>query len=279
MNLTFLILYELLLCLFALLAVPKTIYAVLFQKKYRKSLLARFGFPYPAFKKNSLPSIWIHSVSVGETKAVVALAKELKQQFPNNPLIISTTTETGQAEAKRSLPFADYHVYLPFDFAWVIAPIIKQAAPALVILCESDFWYNFLYYAKKQKASIVLVNGKLSEQSMKRFKIVSFFTHSLFSFFDLLCVQNLLYKERLINIGLNSEKLVVTGNLKLDEHYPQLSKNETMEWRQKLGINLDEVVLTIGSSHSPEEQLFIDALKEVWKQTPHLRVLLVPRHP
>jgi 3-deoxy-D-manno-octulosonic-acid transferase len=278
-NLILLIFYEIVLWIIAFLAIPKTLYSFFVHKKYHQSLLPRLGFGYPVFQPHSLPSIWIHAVSVGETKAVVSIARELKRLFPDNPLIISSVTETGHAEAKRSLPFADYHVYLPIDFSWVICRILKKAAPGLVILCESDFWFNFLYYSKKRGASLALVNGKISERSMRRFCLVPFFSKRLFRLLDVLCVQNNLYRSRFLEVGVPLDKIVITGNLKLDEDYPQLSNEEVVQWRQKLGIQPHQIVLTIGSTHAPEEQLFIQILKEIWKQTPQLRVILVPRKP
>lgn len=279
MNFIFLIFYEIVLWLIALLAIPKTIYSFFVHKKYRQSLLPRLGFDYPVFKPHPLPSIWIHAVSVGETKAVASVARELKRLYPENPLIISSITETGHAEAKRSLPFADYHVYLPFDFSWVVCRIVKKASPGLVILCESDFWFNFLYDSKRGGAALALVNGKLSERSMSRFRFVPFFAKRLFGLLDVLCVQNHLYRTRFIEAGAPLDRIVVTGNLKLDEDYPQLSNDEVVQWRQKLGIEPNQIVLTIGSTHPPEEQIFIQELKEIWKHTPQLRVILVPRRP
>lgn len=167
--------YGFILFLLALLAIPKMIFSLIFYKKYRHSLFPRMGINYPKFEKKMENAIWIHGVSVGETKAIVPLARHLKQRFPESPIIISTVTETGYEEGKRSLPFADYHVYLPFDFGWLVSKIVKRASPKLVILSESDFWYHFLYYCKKNGASIALVNGKLSEKSMRRYSMVSFF--------------------------------------------------------------------------------------------------------
>jgi 3-deoxy-D-manno-octulosonic-acid transferase len=278
-NLFLLILYEIALWLIGILAVPKTIYSFIFQKKYRKSLLPRLGLTYPVFEVQPSRSIWIHAVSVGETKAIVSLARELKHHFPENPLIISSASETGHAEAKRSLPFADYHVYLPLDFSWIVYRIVKNASPGLVLLCESDFWFNFLLFSKLNGAAIALANGKMSERSMRRFNWASFFSRPLFGLFDLLCIQNVLYRSRFIEAGAPPEKMVITGNLKLDEDYPQLSSEEIILWRQKLGIQPNQLVLTIGSSHAPEEQIFLQVLKEIWKHTPDLRVILVPRRP
>lgn len=270
--------YEGALWTIALLAVPKTLYSFFVHGKYRESLLPRLGFRCPLPKTLSKPSIWIHAVSMGETKAIVSLARELKHRFPDHFLIISSTTETGHAEAKRSLSFADYHIYLPLDFRGLVNKVIKRARPKAVILCESDFWFNFLSQAKKQGAALILVSGKMSERSMRQFEKASFFAKPLFNLFDLACVQNPLYQTRFIRAGFPSNKIAVTGNLKLDETYVVLSAEAKQEWQQKLGIQPGQLVLTIGSSHAPEEEIFIHALKEIWKECPSLRVLLVPRH-
>lgn len=279
MNFIFLFFYEITLWIIALVAIPKTIYSYFVYKKYRNSLLLRFGFRYPDFATETSSSIWIHAVSVGETKAVVSVARELKQRFPNHPLVISSVTETGHAEAKRSIPFADYHVYLPFDFRWIVSKVVQKANPGLVILCESDFWFNFLYESKKLGAAIALVNGKISERSVARFRFASFFSKRLFNLFDVLCVQNQLYRSRFIEANAPANKIVVTGNLKLDEDYPRLSSEEMMHWRMKFGIQPHQLVLTIGSTHPPEEQLILQVLKQIWRNTPDLRVILVPRRP
>jgi 3-deoxy-D-manno-octulosonic-acid transferase len=278
MNL-FLIFYNFSLWLLALLSLPKTLYSYFILRKYRNSLSARFGAHFPYVAEKGLPSIWIHAVSMGETKAIVSLARELKQRFPSTPLIISSTTETGHAEAKRSLPFADYHVYMPLDFRRVVQKILKKAAPGLVLLCESDFWYNFLYYAKQSGAALALVNGKISEKSAFRLRWVPFFSKKLFSLFDKICVQNQTYTKRFVKIGAPSDHITITGNLKFDDDYPQLTHDETVLWRHKLGLESDEIVLTIGSTHPTEEQSLIKILKNIWKKYPKLRVILVPRHP
>lgn len=279
MNLIVALFYEFSLWLIALFAMPKFAYRYFVHRKYRNSLLDRLGFNLPDLKNNNAPVIWIHAVSLGETKAVVSLAREIKRILPSYAIMISSTTETGHAEAKRSLPFADYHVYLPLDFNGVVNRIVKQVSPKLVILCESDFWYNFLRASKKLGASIALVNGKISKRSAARFSKVPFFSKRMFDLFNMMCIQNTDYEKLLVNAGACPNRLQVTGNLKFDDDYPQLNQEEIKQWRQKLGISPDELVLTIGSTHNPEEQLFINILKEVWKKIPQLKVIIVPRHP
>jgi len=273
------IVYEISLWLLALLTLPKFLYEMLIYKKYRHSFLKRFGADLLHFEKKQKLVIWIHAVSLGETKAVVALSKELKKKYPQSTLIISSITETGHQEAKKSISGADYHLYLPFDFNFLARRIIKRFSPDLVLLSESDFWFNFLRHAKKKGASIVLVNGKISERSAQRFAKFSFFSKQLFDLFDLFCLQNSSYVHRFKKMGISSEKIVVTGNLKFDDEYPLLTDEEIIAWQKKLAIKTDSPVLTIGSTHHPEEMLLIPILQEVWKTYPDLKVLLIPRHP
>lgn len=271
-------LYECCLLVLALLSLPKFLYQLMVKGKYRAQFFKRFGSGFPLIKKDGRPLIWVHAVSLGETKAIAPLVKALKAKF-NHPLIIfSTTTETGYVESCRSIS-ADHHVYLPFDFGWIINPIIKKTAPDLLILCESDFWYNLLKSAKKAGAKTILVNGKISKKSMERFKQVNFFTKKLFSFIDLFCVQSQLYAKRFEELAIPIEKITVTGNMKFDGDYSKLSEPKLKDWRNELGIDTLDPVLVVGSSHDPEETQLLETLPPVWERFPNLKVLLVPRHP
>lgn len=272
-------LYEIVLFLIALIALPKIFYQWIFQKKYQKSLKQKFGADFPVIEKGEGPLIWIHAVSVGETLAIAALAKKIKGELPNSILVVSTTSETGQAEARRSIPFADHYVYLPVDFKWVIDPIISKIKPDLLVLCESDFWFNFMKAAKKQGAILALVNGKLSAKSTHRFKWVPFFAQRLFGLIDHLYIQNKDYDDHFAEIGVLAEKRTVTGNMKFDASHPKLTQEENQIWLQKLGVQEGDQVIVVGSCHDPEEQLILDALKPLWTEFEQLKVIFVPRHP
>lgn len=238
----------------------------------------RLGNHFPEIQKGCRKLVWIHAVSVGETKAIIPLAKLLKVEYKDVLILISNVTETGHAEAKASLPFADYHVYLPFDFSWIIRPIIRRTAPDLVILSESDFWFNMLDEAKKRGALLVLINGKISEGSLRLFSKISFLTSALFNLLDLMCIQNEHYRQRFAQLT-DPKKLVVTGNIKLDAGYTPLTVGQRLSWKKALGIQEEDRVLVIGSTHDPEEKLFVHHLIELWKTFPRLKAILVPRHP
>ncbi len=272
------IIYNIALFLFALASLPNLLYQMAVHGKYKHSLSQRFGKDIP-FVPEEQEVIWIHAVSVGETKAVAPLAKELKKRHPACCLIISNITETGHEEAIKTLPFADYFIYLPFDFPWVIEKALKRTHPNKLILCETDFWYNLLTQAKAGGAEISVVNGKISERSAKRFTTFSFFSHKLFDAVAHFCVQNAEFAERFKQIGIPAEKITVTGNLKFDYDFPPMSPEQKREWIKKLGITPATKVLTIASTHNPEEMELMSALKMVWEQFPDLKVLVAPRHP
>lgn len=271
--------YELVLWLVALVALPKIAWNLRFKGKYKESFPRRMGLLFPVITKGERPLIWIHAVSVGEVKAIANLAKQLKQQ-PDNPMIVvSSITETGHAEAKRCLPEAEHHLYLPFDFYCLMKPILKTMKPNKIILCETDFWYNFLRLAKKEGAEISVVNGKISERSVSRFKRFSFFARPLFSLVDHFCLQSNLYAERFASLGIPKSKMVVTGNLKFDSQPKSMTPEEKAAFKADLGISENDKVIVVGSTHDPEEKQLLEAMRQLWEHEPQLKVIIVPRHP
>ena len=190
--------------LLALVALPKFLYHFLIYKKYHTSFLKRAGlnFSFPKLKK---PVIWIHAVSLGETKAIVPLASQLKLAFPNYSLIISSITETGHEEAKKSISCADYHLYLPFDFSFLTKRVVSHFSPSLVLLSESDFWFNFLRHAKKraQKLHLLMVSSPLNRQN--GFSKSPFFLKSFLIFLTFF-----VYKTKSTISGLKSCLLTVS---------------------------------------------------------------------
>lgn len=224
--------------------------------KRHPDFLQRLGFHLPKPEK---PVIWMHAVSVGEVKALQPLFEALKS--PNSYFFITTTTATGQQEARRSLKGADYCAYLPLDFTWVVRRFVKRLKPTQFILVESDFWPNLLKTLKKQGTRISLVSGKMSKRSYARFLKFPFFSKKLFSYFDHICVQNEEYADRFRPFF---PSVTITGNLKLD-----LKKEPIVPHWQ-----LSSPVITISCTHAPEEEWILQALLGgAWT------LLLAPRHP
>lgn len=276
----FSLIYELILWLGFIACMPKALYQCIRYKKYRTSWLARFGWGFPNVeRKGSGPVIWLHAVSVGEIAAIKSLSNKLQTAIQDLTLIVSTVTETGYAEAKRLMPFADHIVFLPYDFSWPVKLAIQRASPDIVIVCEADFWYRFLKEAKKQGAVVLLVNGKISATSYSRFLRFSYFTRRLFSLIDFFCVQSAEYKERFGSLGVPNSKIAITGNMKSDFVTSRLEKEALITMRQKLHLEPQDFVLVIGSTHAPEEELLLREITPLLSEFKNLKVIIAARHP
>ena len=215
----------------ALVTAPYWIIMGLRQGKYLFNLRERLGFSSPGLEK--LPaqhpgSIWIHAVSVGEALAGVTLAKRLKEAHPERPLIISTTTKTGQALAKERFPFADAVIYFPLDWAFCVKSVLDRVKPSLVIVLETEIWPNFLREAKRRNIPVLFVSGRVSERSYARYqKLFGWFGFYLKPFLksalgnaSVFLMQTEQDAERLRVLGAPQDRVVVSGNLKYDMELP-----------------------------------------------------------
>lgn len=246
--------------------------ASLFRASSRATLKDRFGRAFRHFKRPKGRVIWVHAVSLGETRAVTPLVKRLQSQ--GIQIVFTTITKTGLEEAKRALPKALLHAHLPFDLPWLIGPIVKRVAPDLLVITETDHW---LHFQEAAGCPIVVVNGKLSKRSFSRFLKVPHFAKLLYGPISHFCLQNSEYEKRFLALGLSPQKLTVTGNLKFDLKASPLEDLE--KWEEKLGIYPGQPVLTLGSTHAPEEEIFLPIIKKLLLAFPDLKILLVPRHP
>ncbi|MBS0625381.1 MAG: 3-deoxy-D-manno-octulosonic acid transferase [Verrucomicrobia bacterium] len=253
--------YDALLALFAVGSLPKVLWDRWKKKKKRPTFAERLGLSVPDLKGR--PVIWIHAVSVGETKAAQPLFRRLKVRYPDSFFLITNGTATGQAEAKRSMPDADAFAFLPLDFSFIMRRWAKKLRPTHFILIESDFWYNQLRFLKKENTRLILASGKLSERSSARFRKFPFFAKKLFGLFDLLCAQNGEYAARFAPFA---SKIEVTGNLKLDIEPKPVDLTPY--------AHLPRPAMTIACTHDPEEREILEALKPLKFLT-----FLAPRHP
>lgn len=265
--------YNACLILLGLLALPKLL---LSWSKYKGSILYRLGLKSPNLQLSTAPVFWIHAISAGETKAATALIAQLQHIFPSAQIVISNTTRTGHMEAKKSLPQAKAHFFLPLDFSWIMRRLVKQVSPSALFLIESDFWFHLIYHVKKIGGKVVLVNGKISERSYKRFQFFSYFTQKLFPLFDLFLVQNNTYFERFSHL-ISSHKIHITGNLKWDVKPDLLSSSQKEDLKKQLKLSNKAII--IASTHDPEEKWLLEKLDLLWQLFPALKVLIAPRHP
>ncbi len=272
------LLYSFLLTVGFLVLLPR----FLFQRKYAAGFRQRFG-NLPAFDAQGKSVCWLHCVSVGETNAARPLVRELKKNFPEYTLVISTTTLTGQNLARQIYAEdAKLIFYFPFDWKFSARRALRRINPAIVLLMETEIWFNFVREAGKSGAKVVVVNGRLSEKSATRYALIPKTMQRVLRYFDLVLMQGQKDANRLINLGIRSPKVKVTGNIKFDQANNDAESDLTKTFRQRFAVSKDAPLIVAASTHAPEESLVLDAFKSVYKNAAIEklpRLLIAPRHP
>jgi 3-deoxy-D-manno-octulosonic-acid transferase len=251
------------------------------QGKYAAGFWQRLGY-LPEFKKDDRPVIWLHCVSVGETNAARPLVDEIKQNLPDHRLVISTTTKTGQKLAKEIFgEKAELVFYFPFDWRFTVRRALNNFKPSLVLLMETELWFNFLREAFKGGAKIVIVNGRLSEKSFKRYSSIRGFMKRVLVYVSAALMQDNASAKHLMKLGARGSKVKVTGNLKFDLDFDATENALTEEFRKRFDIRAEAPLIIAASTHSPEEKWLLEAFRTTWKsQEGNLpRLLIAPRHP
>ena len=267
--------YNFILFLYLLFFLPKVLYERIFYKKKRSNIFQRLGFKkYDLKIPENKFVIWIHSVSVGETKSAALLIKKLKVKFKNTYIIQSTITDTGNREAL-SLD-VDKVIFFPIDFSFVVKRIVKNINLKMLIFVETDLWYNFIKYSKKYGAKVFLVSAKMSDNSFKNFKKFKKFTKNLLNHFDGIFTQNKHFEEKFKTFQ-NFAK--TTGNIKFDNREFSLSENEKINYRKKFFLNDDDKIITIASTHENEEILLLNEIIPLFQKFENLKIFIAPRHP
>lgn len=215
--------------------------------------------------------IWVHAVSVGEVMAAIPLLKRLKQGYPSKSIVLSTITDTGQKVAKERSPEGTTFIYLPFDIALIINSVLKRARPEILIIMETEIWPNMLRVFKAHSIPVILLNGRISENSYKGYKKISFFMKKVFSNVDFFGMQEQIYAERIQSFGINRDKIQNLGNLKFDT----LPPSQIPQWTEKI----KGPVILAGSTHEGEEALITSVYTKLKDNFPRLNLIIAPRHP
>lgn len=250
---------------------------ILRREKYAAGFWQRLG-NLPEFKHDNRQVIWLHCVSVGETNAARPLVDELVTQFPSHRLVISTTTKTGQELAREIFADkADAVFYFPFDWKFSVGRALSAFRPSAVLLMETEIWPRFFREAHKSDASLVIVNGRLSEKSFKRYSFIRGLIKRVLGFVDLALMQGERDAARIIDLGLGIEKVHVTGNLKFDQQTGKTENPLTDQLRERFGIGGSRPLIIAASTHEPEEEWALSAFNKLKEISP--RLMIAPRHP
>ncbi|MFN8006577.1 MAG: 3-deoxy-D-manno-octulosonic acid transferase [Terriglobia bacterium] len=262
-----------------ILAAPYFLYQGFFHKKYFAGLGQRLGFLPTAIALEHRNGIWVHAVSVGEFLAVLPLLHALKKEFPENPLVVTTTTMTGQQLARQKLEGMAQVLMFPLDWSFVVRRFLRVLQPAIVLIVETELWPNFLRECHQEKVPLLLVNGRISDTSMVRYRKITWFMRSILKHFSYFLMQSHQDRDRLIGLGAPAEKIAVSGNLKYDLQPPQEIERLSGTYRRQFGFTPDRFVVIAGSTMKGEEEMVVAAFQKLAERVPHARLILAPRHP
>jgi len=224
-------------------------------------------------------SLWIHAVSVGEVLSLQNLIKKIKERHPAWVIHFSTLTNTGMRVAKEKLVDADNIFFVPLDFSHVARKFFSVLKPRVFVLAESEFWPNLLREAKAQTKGVLLINGRISPRSFKRYLRFKFFTKIILKNIDLFLVQTERDKEKLEKIGVNSSVVKVARNLKSEVNLPLLAKEELLNLKRNLSIPATKKVIVAGSTRKGEERKLLEAYTRARSMRENILLILAPRHP
>lgn len=273
------ILYDLLLLLVAAGLIPWYLLRRTFGLRSRSGLRERFGLyaPQRLAAIAGRPVIWIHAVSVGETRAAIPLIKALRQAWPDHALVLTNVTETGH-EVASAIAELDLCLFFPLDLSSVIRRVLDHLKPSLIVIVETEIWPNLIRAAATRHISLALVNGRISDRSYPRYLLWRSILAPILQQVRNFCMQSSVDSTRIIALGARPESVVISGNLKFDMSM-NLAETDPAILRGRYCLPVDLFVWGCGSTHDGEEAALLSAYRILLEQGEDLVLVLAPRHP
>ena len=230
--------------------------------KYWRERFGWYGIVPPA------PLIWIHAVSVGETRACVPLIAALQAHYPEHAILLTHMTPTGRETGQTLFGTRVLQAYLPYDFPGAVQRFIKHFKPSFGLLMETELWPNLIATCRQRQIPLALINARLSARSARGYARLAALSREALQALTLVSAQTAADAERLTQLG--ARDIAITGNLKFDVVPPPA----TDQLRNLFGV--ERRVLLAASTREGEEALLLDAFS---KPIPNQLLVIVPRHP
>ena len=248
---------------------------------YREKFGQRLGI-YDGEVRNRLSnqrSTWLHAVSVGEVNIALKLANALRALEPDLHCVLTTTTTTGFALARKTAsPWIEV-MYTPVDYWPIMRRAFSVICPARIVLVEAEVWPNLAAAAHARRIPLALVNARLSPRSEGRYRRFRFFVAPTFRLLDLVCVPERREVERWTALGVPRNRIHVTGSIKFDPDVQTQTQSVAKSLRDVLrDVSPDSLVLFGGSTHRGEEEILVRIFLRLREQFPSLRLFIAPRH-
>jgi 3-deoxy-D-manno-octulosonic-acid transferase len=240
------------------------------QREYLRHVGERFGF-YPV--RPDRPVIWLHTVSVGETRAAARLVRQLRAAYPGHQLLLTHTTPTGRAASGQLFGGEVLRAYLPYDYPSAVGRFLRHFRPALGILMETEIWFNLITRARAAGTPVLLLNARLSEKSARGYRRFATLTRGALEALAAIAAQTEADATRLKALG--APAVSIMGNLKFDIDPPPAMLTLGAQLRELFGR--ERGVFLAASTRDGEEALLLDALAS--HHVAGLLTVIVPRHP
>ncbi len=274
-------LYNLILIFLVFFSFPFWGIKMIFSSEWREGIGQRFGFLSSKIKrriKKEEEYFWVHASSVGEAKIASALIKEMRKKFPYCNLLISSMTPMG-VQILRDLYPNEIVVFVPLDLKGCIKRILKCFRIKILILVETEIWPNLVSLVKKQRAKIIIVNGRISDKSFKKYKFFKLWVKKALFFIDVFSMQSEKYADRIIFLGAEKMKVKITGNIKYDGVLSeQIINQKNKDIYREFSFSEKDLIWVAGSTRSGEERIIIDVYKQILKKHSGLKLIIAPRH-
>ena len=269
------ILYDILFLIFSLFYLPFFI----IKGKHKDGFWERFGVVPDAVKKTLAGKkvIWIHAVSVGEMIQAIRLTNALRKKAADLRFVLTATTAAGKGIAEKFKATEDIVLYFPVDFRMSVSRFIRSVLPQAVIILETEIWPNLLAELAGRKVPITLMNGRISDSAMPKYKVMKFFLKPVLKHLTWVGAQDEVMKARFLELGLEPGKISVTGNMKYDWSPPTL-KDDEAEQIEKIIKTPGSILCIAGSTHEGEEEMLFDVYKTLKAKVPVFKLLIAPRH-
>jgi 3-deoxy-D-manno-octulosonic-acid transferase len=275
------VLYSLAIVILAVVLSPWFLYQAFRYRKYVGSVGQRMGVLPVSFNLDGDESIWIHAVSVGEALTVRALLPDLRRQYPDLKIFLSTTTMTGQQIARERLTGLDAVFYFPFDLPVFVNRTLRLVRPRLFIMMETEIWPNLLRACRRTGVKTLMVNGRISSRSYPRYRLARGFFRSVLAHVDRFCMQSEESARRIIDIGADPARVTVTGSLKFESLESPAAAAGRGAGRVLRFFRIPDgrPVLLAASTIKGEEAPVLAAFAAVRRAHPAALLIIAPRKP
>lgn len=245
------------------------------EPEYRRHIAERLGFYDRSAHQPASPLIWVHAVSVGETRAAQPLIEALLTAYPQHAILLTHMTATGRATGRQLFAGHGDRViqsYFPYDTGWMCARFLRHFKPRICILMETEVWPNMLHRCRRRHIPVLLANARLSARSLRRSRRFGALLREAAAGIDCVAAQSERDAERLRLAG--ARRVHVTGNIKFDVAAPADMVALGKQWRAQSGAR---PVLLCASTRAGEEESILQALSRIGRS--NFLTIIVPRHP